>query len=197
MSELAEQHGNDGTCRHCGARLSLVKRMSRQEFCSAEHREEFLRSHGDAALGRLQEAAKPRPSTAPGLGLSRPATDPTPSKPIGSILGLSAPPPPRAPEPPPAEPRPSSPAPVRRAEPPPERRAEPTILSPEPAAPAPNPAAKALPPNFRKAQGSTPAPPPSTTMALARTKPRPSQRARALLADRSCNDARGETGSAT
>lgn len=195
MSELAEQHGNDGTCRHCGARLSLVKRMSRQEFCSAEHREEFLRAHGDAALGRLQEAAKPRPSTVQGLGLSRPATDPTPAKPVGSILGLSAPPPPRAPEPPPAEPRraaPSSAAPfsakpaaaepspaappqVRRAEPPPERRAEPTILSPEPAAPAAPPAAKTLPPNFRTAKGSAPAaPPPSTTMALARTKPRPS-----------------------
>ncbi|MBK7931156.1 MAG: hypothetical protein IPJ98_27870 [Bryobacterales bacterium] len=87
MPENAEQHGNDGCCRHCGARLSLVKRMSRQEFCSAEHREEYLRSHGDAALGRLQETSRPRPSSVQGLGLSRPATDPGPIKPTGSIPG--------------------------------------------------------------------------------------------------------------
>lgn len=120
--------------------------MSRQEFCGSDHRDEFYRSHGDAALGRLQEAGKPKPASVPGLG----------AKPAGSILGLSQPPPPANPLPHSVQPE-AAPlaAPVREAP-----------------LPAQEPPAGKSPANPRAA--TPPAgTPPVTSMALARTRQRP------------------------
>ncbi|MEP7363568.1 MAG: hypothetical protein ABI972_09960 [Acidobacteriota bacterium] len=159
MSGQPEQHVNEGCCKFCGARLSLVKRMSRQEFCSNDHRDEYNRADGGAALGRLQETARPRPSTAPGSSPAKvEAEKPAAGKPTGSILGLSAP--------------------VPRPEPPPLRAASPARREPAASNPPPVAVRTAAPPPAAAPPLPPQAAPPAQTMALARTKQRPKQAAR-------------------
>ena len=43
-------------CLHCGKRLSLLRKLSDAEFCSAEHRQEFQQQQSDLALARLIES---------------------------------------------------------------------------------------------------------------------------------------------
>lgn len=43
-------------CLHCGKKISILRRLSDERFCSNEHRAEFERQDGELALGRLLEA---------------------------------------------------------------------------------------------------------------------------------------------
>lgn len=43
-------------CLHCGKRLSLLRKFSDGEFCSAEHRQVFQQQQSDLALARLLES---------------------------------------------------------------------------------------------------------------------------------------------
>ncbi|WP_321472550.1 hypothetical protein [uncultured Paludibaculum sp.] len=43
-------------CLHCGRRLSLLRKFSDGEFCSAEHRQVFQQQQSDLALARLIES---------------------------------------------------------------------------------------------------------------------------------------------
>ena len=56
---LTEATGKDGGCRTCGARLGLLQRVSKQEFCSPAHRNQFLRVQEQLALACLQESQTP------------------------------------------------------------------------------------------------------------------------------------------
>src|SRR5688572_9584560 len=53
---LTEATGKDGRCRTCGAKLGLLQRVSKQEFCSPAHRNQFLRVQEQLALACLQES---------------------------------------------------------------------------------------------------------------------------------------------
>lgn len=168
MPGQPEQHVNEGCCKFCGARLSLVKRMSRQEFCSNDHRDEYMRGHGDAALERLQETSRPKAPTSTGGVPGRGESDhPAAIRPTGSILGLSAPPP--APARSEAAQR-LDPAQIRQAAAPPPLRP-----APPPAAPAPQPVSQrpAAAPVTAAPEATAVSTPPVQTMALARTKARP------------------------
>jgi hypothetical protein len=53
----------DGCCRHCGSKLGLLQRLSKQEFCSAEHRKAYLREQEQLALECLQQSVEsPKPA---------------------------------------------------------------------------------------------------------------------------------------
>jgi hypothetical protein len=56
LSTRLEDDQRAGYCRHCGERLPLIKRVKREEFCSEEHRADYLNSTKDVALDRLREA---------------------------------------------------------------------------------------------------------------------------------------------
>ncbi|MBI5282025.1 MAG: hypothetical protein HY858_10110 [Candidatus Solibacter usitatus] len=53
-------------CLHCGKRLSLLRKFSDGEFCSAEHRQLFQQQQSDLALARLIESQsriqRPKPA---------------------------------------------------------------------------------------------------------------------------------------
>jgi hypothetical protein len=56
-------------CLHCGKRLSLLRKFSDGEFCSAEHRQLFQHQQNDLALARLIESQvrieRPKPKEPP------------------------------------------------------------------------------------------------------------------------------------
>ncbi|MEZ5355989.1 MAG: hypothetical protein R2762_25425 [Bryobacteraceae bacterium] len=64
MAELYDKR-DDTQCRYCGGKLSFLQRMSRQEFCSPEHRQSFQREQEELALARLQLALDPPAQKAP------------------------------------------------------------------------------------------------------------------------------------
>ncbi len=79
-------------CLHCGKRLSLLRKFSDGEFCSAEHRHQFQQQQSDLALARLIEAQsridKPKPKLPV---LAKPAakpksTDPEQVFPMAQLL---------------------------------------------------------------------------------------------------------------
>jgi hypothetical protein len=43
-------------CRHCGRKISLLRRLTDTEFCSDRHRADFLELEREAALARLAES---------------------------------------------------------------------------------------------------------------------------------------------
>jgi len=77
---------NDETrCRQCGAKLSLLQRLSRQEFCSPEHRSDYQKEQESLALARLQQSSL---SIEPPTRLLSPAPD----EPAGSSPAPADPP---------------------------------------------------------------------------------------------------------
>lgn len=60
-------------CLHCGKRLSLLRKFSDGEFCTAEHRQIFQQQQSDLALARLIESQN---------RIERPATPKPPPKPV-------------------------------------------------------------------------------------------------------------------
>jgi hypothetical protein len=56
---LGISQGRDDTtrCRYCGEKLSLLQRLSRSEYCNAQHKDAFQRDQNELALGRLQQVA--------------------------------------------------------------------------------------------------------------------------------------------
>lgn len=59
MSVQKGDNREDGRCKFCGSKLSLVKRMRKEEFCSPEHRDDFILLNGDVAMQRLTQASEP------------------------------------------------------------------------------------------------------------------------------------------
>jgi hypothetical protein len=66
---MFEGKTDDSQCRFCGNKLSLIQRLSRSGFCSANHRSEYQRRQEELALERLglnkQKAGPPTPPPAP------------------------------------------------------------------------------------------------------------------------------------
>ncbi|MEZ5399331.1 MAG: hypothetical protein R2729_06650 [Bryobacteraceae bacterium] len=90
------ENRDETRCRYCGGKLSLLQRISRQEFCSPEHRQAFQREQEELALARLQMALEPKtappltpaegepvveevPEAAPGTGFAEPEPEPEPA----------------------------------------------------------------------------------------------------------------------
>lgn len=51
------EESDETRCRYCGSKLSLLQRLSRQEFCSPEHRAEYQKEQESLALARLQQSS--------------------------------------------------------------------------------------------------------------------------------------------
>ena len=47
---------DDGTrCRYCGEKLPLLQRLSRADYCNAQHRDAYQRDQEKLAISRLQQ----------------------------------------------------------------------------------------------------------------------------------------------
>jgi len=78
-------------CLHCGKRLSLLRKFSDGEFCSAEHRHLFHQQQSDLALARLIEAQnrmdRPRPKLPPSTKPARvKSSEPEPVFPMAQAV---------------------------------------------------------------------------------------------------------------
>jgi hypothetical protein len=89
MSAQKGDNREDGRCKFCGSRLSLVKRMRKEEFCSPEHRDDFLLLNGDVAMQRLTQGAEPKEAWKPRAR----GEQPEPAAPAAPVAPAPAPPP--------------------------------------------------------------------------------------------------------
>ena len=52
---MSQKRDDVTRCRYCGEKLSLLQRLSRADYCNAQHRDAYQRDQEKLALGRLQQ----------------------------------------------------------------------------------------------------------------------------------------------